>query len=868
MNTESVLPVLFELFAKSVLITLAAALLARASRQAAAAQQHLIWLVALATVLLLPMTRLVTPWWAIPLQPATKASERLPASTQDVAISLDTTSIGDVPALPPARRPLPDWRRILFGGWLCGAVLLLGYRLLGSWRLWRLMHRSVLLDDPRMGILCSRVLGEFRLRHHPKIRLSEECCVPVTWGSLRPVMLLPKAALQWNDAWLTAALRHEAAHIRRYDYLTRWLAQLACALYWPNPFAWLLARSLRLAQEQAADDVVLHAGTPAEEYATQLVDAARTVAALGLFVRQAVAMACPSTLEDRVRAIVDGRRDRRPLSRLATAFGSLTIALALAISTAAQLRSAGEEPSPPPPPLPKAPEAAPAKQHKAVVQIFSHFIEMAPEVKTTPPMPDKLTIWSDPQFQVIWRVMNQTKGVDPLAAPSVTTRLNQRVVMESIREFRHPKEWEKGADGWTPKEFVTTNTGTTIEVVPRIKDGGVIELNAKVSIVEFMGFLDLDSGKPAPPNVAGHRNKPIFSERKREDTVTLKDGETAMLPDLPETADVKPFEEKSAHRRRVLVFITPQIIAPASTKEPANHGAAPATPGAVEASAEWPGKPPQAGAINKGAMPPDKAAANTATLTLGGGILTVNEGAKPATAAESPALAKAEKIIIPKIELRNATLVDALDFLRLKAREVDPDKTGVNIVRKPGAVSDARITLSLTDVPLFDVLRYVAGLANLELVTEPNALTIQPPGGGVLLQAKLATPAATTDRVAITLSPKKPFQGGDGIEIREVTGSAATFQVGGTYRVRGVCRQATIRNAALYLGITAEGSGDALKPAPGTSLSKPVAKGATEFDFTFVPLRPGKVHVTLYDLDNYDPKDNSNAGLYLGEVSP
>jgi len=94
--------------------------------------------------------------------------------------------------------------------------------------------------------------------------------------------------------------------------------------------------------------------------------------------------------------------------------------------------------------------------------------------------------------------------------------------------------------------------------------------------------------------------------------------------------------------------------------------------------------------------------------------------------------------------------------------------------------------------------------------------------------------------------------------------------VGGTYHVRGVCRQNTIQNASLYLGITAEGDGDGdtIKPVAGTSLSKTVPKGFTEFDFAFAPLRPGKLHVTLYDVDNYNPKDNTNAGLYLGEVAP
>src|SRR5262249_919612 len=154
------------------------------------------------------------------------------------------------------------------------------------------------------------------------------------------------------------------------------------------------------AQELAADDLVLRAGTPADEYATQLVDAARAIATHGLFVRQAVAMACPSTLEDRVRAIVDGQRDRRPLSRLAAACGSLIIALVLGLSTGAELGRDEEKPAPAPA-ASTSPQRATPKSH---IDIEAKFIEIttAPG-KTPPPAPEKPAIYTDPQFQVIIR---------------------------------------------------------------------------------------------------------------------------------------------------------------------------------------------------------------------------------------------------------------------------------------------------------------------------------------------------------------------------------------------------------------------------------------------------------------------------------
>jgi hypothetical protein len=35
---------------------------------------------------------------------------------------------------------------------------------------------------------------------------------------------------------------------------------------------------------------------------------------------------------------------------------------------------------------------------------------------------------------------------------------------------------------------------------------------------------------------------------------------------------------------------------------------------------------------------------------------------------------------------------------------------------------------------------------------------------------------------------------------------------------------------------------------------------------TFTVLRPGILHVTVYDLDHDDKTDNASAGIYLGDV--
>src|SRR5262245_10384686 len=121
-------------------------------------------------------------------------------------------------------------------------------------------------------------------------------------------------------------------------------------------------------------------------------------------------------------------------------------------------------------------------------------------------------------------------------------------------------------------------------------------------------------------------------------------------------------------------------------------------------------------------------------------------------------------------------------------------------------------------------------------------------------------------KLPVTHVTQRAFQSNDSIKITAVTGSAPKFQTGGTYRVVGTCYQGTLKNALLYLGNTAERGSDAIAATAGSSLSKTLHGGSNEFDITFTLLRPGLLHITIYDLDNHNKNDNAYAGLYLGDV--
>jgi hypothetical protein len=154
---------------------------------------------------------------------------------------------------------------------------------------------------------------------------SPEEVVPMVWGPLCPVLVLPASAEGWGPerAWLV--LLHELAHVKRADCLLQLLSYLACALYWWNPLVWLAARRLRSERERACDDVVLAAGPRATDYASHLIALARDLRPPGLAAVAAVPMARHAGLARRVRDLLDSGRNRGGVGRR----GALVSGLAL-----------------------------------------------------------------------------------------------------------------------------------------------------------------------------------------------------------------------------------------------------------------------------------------------------------------------------------------------------------------------------------------------------------------------------------------------------------------------------------------------------------------------------------------------------------
>jgi general secretion pathway protein D len=196
-------------------------------------------------------------------------------------------------------------------------------------------------------------------------------------------------------------------------------------------------------------------------------------------------------------------------------------------------------------------------------------------------------VFTNPQFQVVLRALNQKKGVDLMAAPKVTTKSGQKATITISREFPYPETYAppqvpqntgSGSQSVSvvgqaqtadpvvtpafPQDFTTRNLGVTLEVEPQIgPDGYTIDLNLSPEVVDFDGFINYGSPIYSAANLTAAQdavravldpasllnpsarfepqllttniiNQPVFSVRKITTNVSIWDGQTVALGGL------------------------------------------------------------------------------------------------------------------------------------------------------------------------------------------------------------------------------------------------------------------------------------------------------------------------------------------------
>ncbi|MHB8635604.1 MAG: M56 family metallopeptidase [Fimbriimonadaceae bacterium] len=300
--------------AKATLLLFVAWVAVRLARRGPASARHMIWMVALGAVLLLPWLEAVAPRFTLVALPApTRVTsdpapvDASPQSSSDAllgaGVSLPIESGRVARSAPTSSVPvsLAAWVTV---AWAAGCTAVFLSALVGWVALVRIKVRTLALPSN---------FGESVGGRRVRLRVSREGRPPtaLTWGVLRPTILLPRSADEWPQERLDTVLLHELEHVRRGDAAMQFVSIAACALHWFNPAVWLAARAARTEAEAATDDAVLRRGVRPTDYANTLVEVAAEIGGRHhLALPTGVAFMKKSKIEARLRAILDGRARR------------------------------------------------------------------------------------------------------------------------------------------------------------------------------------------------------------------------------------------------------------------------------------------------------------------------------------------------------------------------------------------------------------------------------------------------------------------------------------------------------------------------------------------------------------------------------
>lgn len=233
-------------------------------------------------------------------------------------------------------------------------------------------------------------------------------------------------------------------------------------------------------------------------------------------------------------------------------------------------------------------------------------------------------VFTDPQFQMVIRALNQKKGVDLMAAPKVTTKSGVKATVKIVNEFIYPRQYDPptfssvasgGASGGTttinpltippptvtpafPRDFTKQDLGVTLEAKPTIgPDGYTIDLELNPKVTDFDGFINYGSAINGVGYQAGlfngrvpalipisqtlttnTINQPVFSVREVNTFVTVWDGQTValggliredvqkiqdkvpILGDIPMAGRLFRSDADQKIKKNLVIFVTPRIL--------------------------------------------------------------------------------------------------------------------------------------------------------------------------------------------------------------------------------------------------------------------------------------------------------------------
>ena len=247
------------LIGKATIVAAAGLLVARAMRNVRASRKYLVLAWTFVVLAGMPVLAILAGPLTIVVRENTLVTAPALALTPAASLNGERDLVARVPGglsvvVPTSGRHTVTAGTLAAAGWAIGILVCL-VPMVRTLRRLRLLRRT------------ARVWKEGGaatiLRH-------EDVAVPMTFGVLQPVVLLPNDISEWSDADVERALTHEIEHVRRRDWPVHLFVRFICALYWFHPVVWRAGRQLYLEADRACDDAVVRRGD-GDAFADQLV---------------------------------------------------------------------------------------------------------------------------------------------------------------------------------------------------------------------------------------------------------------------------------------------------------------------------------------------------------------------------------------------------------------------------------------------------------------------------------------------------------------------------------------------------------------------------------------------------------------------
>jgi len=545
---------LLHLLWQAAAVALLLAILLRLLRRASANLRYIVACTALALVVVLPVATIQliqapASYSAVRAESAPSLSPQV--ETEEIALlkPLESPAPG-IPLVVLLEPALP----YIVAAWLLG-VLTLSVWHLGGWaHLQRLKRRIVKKADAALIETLSALAAKLKVARPVQLAESALVQIPAVVGWLRPVILLPAAAVTGlTTEQLEALLAHELAHIRRCDYLVNMLQTVVEILGFYHPAVWWISHKIRDERENCCDDLAVNVCGDKMRYARALAEMERIRSSQPEFALAANG----GNLFTRICRLIGKGSAPKPRFNWAAALIAALLILALAIPTTLAIsrrRSTGADDNaaaaraPDANNIPPAPPVLVTDANETRVQtLFEFKIFQVPKASKLIKDADNGNVFvrSDKAFaDELETLIKESKDARVLTAPRVITLEGEEAVMFVGSDMPYTAGYTEQPGGDPKPIMKTVHGGYKIRVKAEVVDNTSVR-------TDFI-FTQTD------PTFTTHKvardqeiQIPVVKTTECSAVVTTGDGATIFIGGL---------QDAERPNQTIIIQLTPHII--------------------------------------------------------------------------------------------------------------------------------------------------------------------------------------------------------------------------------------------------------------------------------------------------------------------